>query len=77
MEKRKRSPKSVDRMKSFNCKNKRSSQLKIIVVVFHHDAIMILTLKRFSGRFEDVCRGPDASIKLKPEEVHKQFSRRL
>ena len=55
------------------CKNKRSSQFKIVVVVFHHDVIMILTLNEFSGCFEDICKGPDASTKLKTEEVHKQF----
>ena len=59
------------------CKNKRFSQFKSVVVVFHHDVNMILTLKRFSGRFEDVCRGPDASKREETEEVHKQFSRRL
>ena len=41
---------------------KRSTQLKIIVVVFRYYAIIILTLKRFLGRLENVCRGPDASI---------------
>ena len=60
-----------------NRKNKSSSKSKLVVVVFHYYAIMILTLKRFSGRFEDVCKGPDASIKLKPEEVQKRFLRRL
>ena len=56
-----------------NRKNKHSSQSKIVVVVFHYYAIMILRLKRFSERLEDVCRGPDASIELKIEEVHKKF----
>ena len=54
-------------------KNKRSSKVQIIVVVIHYYAMMILTLKRFSGRFGGVCRGPDASIKLKTEEVQKKF----
>ena len=44
-----------------------------IAVLFHNDAIIILTLKRFSGRFEDICRGCNASIKLKTKEVHKHF----
>ena len=61
---------------TFELKNKHFHQLKI-VVVFYHDAFMILTLKRFSGGFEDVCRGPDPGIQLKTEEVHKQFSKRL
>ena len=47
--------------------------IKNRVFVFHYDAIMILTLKRFSGRFEDVYRSPDASIKLKTEEVQSSF----
>ena len=40
--------------------NKFFNKLKFIAVVFYYYAIMILTLKRFSGRFEDVCKGPDA-----------------
>ena len=67
--KRKTAPERVNKMKI----KISSTQLTIIVVVFHYYSIIILTLKMFLGRLENVCRGPDASIKLKIEEVHKQF----
>ena len=70
-------PEWLDRIKSEFKKNKRFCQLKTEVVVIHCNAIMILTLKRFSGCFEDVCRSPDASIRVKTDEVYKQFSRCL
>ena len=67
-------PEWLDRMKR---ELKKINVLKTNVVVFHCHAIMILALKRFSERFEGVCRSPDASIRMKNEEVHKQFSSRL